>query len=165
MSDRTGQFYAGEAFIGYGAEILVSDMASPASFQAVAGVVSITPGDWTTAVVDKTHLRSPAAHREKLLGLRDSGPFVLRCHCMPTDESQSNAGGGSGSFQNGGLLSKWIAREELDWIIRLNDGSPATELPFAGGITRYQWGEVTVDGLVELTVEVTPLRDFSSQLP
>ena len=69
------------------------------------------------------------------------------------------------TWQTGGLLAKWIARTELDWIIRANDGSPQTEMPFVGGITRYQWGDVTVEGLVELTVEVTPLRDFSSSLP
>lgn len=165
MANRTGTYYAGEAFIGYGAEVLVGDGTSPQNFQSVAGVVSVTPGDWTTAVIDKTHLRSPAAHREKLLGLRDSGPFVMVMHCMPTDETQSRAGGGTPSFTSGGLLAKWIAREELDWIIRVADGSPQTELPFVGGITRYQWGEITVDNLVTLTVEVTPLQDFSSSLP
>lgn len=165
MADLTGTYYASEAFIGYGAEVLVGDGASPEGFEAIAGVVSVTPGDWTTAVIDKTHLRSPAAHREKLLGLRDSGPFVMEMHCRPKHESQANAGGGSGSFASGGLISKWIDRAELNWIIRVKDGSPETELPFVGGITRYQWGEITVEGLVQLTVEVTPLQDFSSQLP
>lgn len=165
MSDVTGTFYAGEAIVGYGAEWLIGDGTSPQSFEAVADVISITFGDMSTAVIDKTHLRSPSAHREKKATLRDSGPFVMKCNYRPGHESQSNAGGGSGSFGGGGILAMWIARTEKDMIIRLMDGSPATELPFRGVVTKYQPGEVMVDGKIELTVEVTPLQDFSADLP
>jgi hypothetical protein len=165
MADVTGTYYAGEAIVGYGAELLVGDGASPASYEAVADVISITPGEMTTAVIDKTHLRSPDRHREKIATLRDSGPFVIRANWRPSHESQSKAGGGSGSFTAGGLVQKWINVSEEDFLIRLNDGSPPTEFPFRGTVTRFQPGEVTVDNKIEVSIEITPLRDFSASLP
>jgi hypothetical protein len=119
----------------------------------------------STAVVEKTHLRSPEAHREKKLTLRDSGPFVLKGNWRPTHESQSNAGGGSGSFASGGLMAIWRQRLEKNYKIVLNDGSPGTEWPFRGGISKFQPGEITVDGKVMFTCEITPLQDFSADLP
>src|SRR5678815_5194141 len=110
MSDVTDQFYAGEAIHGYGAQLLVGDGGSPEGFDAVADVNSITPGEMSTAVIDKTHLRSPEAHREKMAGIRDSGPFTCSLNWRPDHESQSNAGGGAGSFANGGLVAMWRAR-------------------------------------------------------
>lgn len=165
MSDRTDTFYAADAIHGYGAQILVGDGASPESFQAIAQVTRITFGDMSTAVIDKTHLRSPFAHREKLMGMRDSGPFSLEGIYDPNDESQSNAGGGSGSFTSGGLLGMWIARTEHNFILRLNDGSPATELPFRGAVSKYQPGEVGADDKINFTAEITPLQDFSAGMP
>ena len=165
MSDVTGTYYEGDAIHGYGAEWLIGNGAVPEVFNAVADVESITFGDMTTAIIEKTHLRSPNAHREKLAGLRDSGPFVMRCNYRPTHESQNLAGGGAGVFSAGGLAYFWKNRTEKNHIIRLNDGSPATEFPFSGVITRYQPGEVGRDGKIDLTVEVTPITDFSADLP
>jgi len=165
MADRTDTFYAADAIHGYGAQILVGDGASPETFQAVAQIRRITFGDMSTAVIDKTHLRSPAAHREKLMGLRDSGPFSIEGIYDPNDESISNTGGGSGSFVSGGLLAMWIARSEHNFVLRLNDGSPATELPFRGSVSKFQPGEVGADDLITFTAEITPLQDFSSDLP
>src|ERR1051325_3163807 len=158
MANLTDTFYAGEAIVGYGAQWLIGDGASPENFEAVADVISIAFGDMTTAVIEKTHLRSPAAHREKKVTLRDSGPFTMKCNYRPTHESQNNAGGGTGSFTTGGILAKWIGRSELNMKIKLNDGSPATELPFRGSITKDQPGEIMADGKTELTVEGPPLQ-------
>ena len=67
MADVTDTYYAGEAVTGYGAQPLVGQNDDPETFAAVADVNVITPGDMTTEVVDKTHLRSPEAHREKIV--------------------------------------------------------------------------------------------------
>lgn len=165
MADVTGTYYAAEGIHGYGTEWLIGDGASPETFEAVPFVKRITPGDMTTAVIDKTHLRSPEAHREKKAGLRDSGPFAIEMIWHPKHESQSNQGGGSGVFQNGGLFKMWRNREERNMKLILPDGSPATELPFRGCITKCQVGEIGEDGVIPLFVEVTPLRDFSADLP
>lgn len=165
MADVTNTFYAGEAIHGYGAQLLVGDGASPEGFDAVADVVSITPGAMETEVIEKTHLRSPDAHREKLAGLRDSGPFVVELNWRPAHESQSNAGGGSGSFTGGGLISMWRNREEKNFKIVLNDGSPATEWPFRGVITKFQPGSITNDDKISATCEITPLQAFDADLP
>jgi hypothetical protein len=172
MANVTDTFYAAEGrFHGYGAQLLVGNsevgVLSPdeQTYEAIAEVTRIVFGDMTTAVFDRTHLRSPAAHREKLAGLRDSGPFQLEGNWRPDHESQSNAGGGSGSFVSGGLIALWINRTEKDFILRLPYGSPELELPFQGVVTKFQPGEVGPDDGVGFSAEITPLRDFSSELP
>lgn len=170
FADVTGTYYENEGFIGYGTEIQIGETVGGGSpdndtFESIAYVMSITPGDMTTAVVDKTHLRSIGAHREKLAALRDSGPFVLELTWVPTHESQSLAGGGTGRWDTGGLLRVWRDREERNYKIVLSDGSPATEWPFRGVITRFQPGSISGDALVNVTVEITPLSDSTVDLP
>jgi hypothetical protein len=165
LGDPTSTYYASEGFAGYGAELLVGNAASPEVFEAVAFVVSITPGAMSTTVIDRTHLRSPAAHMEKLAGLRDSGAFTAELIWAPTHRSQSNAGGGSGAFATGGLIDMWINRTEHNFKVKLADGSPATEFPFRGIVTRFQPGTITGNDKVNCTVEMTPVRDFSASLP
>lgn len=166
MSNLTDTFYAAEGGShGYGAQLLVGDGGSPETFEAVAEVTKITPGDMTTAVIERTHLRSPQAHREKMAGLRDSGPFSLELNYRPGHESQNNAGGGAGSFSGGGLAAKWRARTTHNFRIELNDGSPATVFPFTGFISKYQLGEIGPDSSIKLMVEITPRSDFSADLP
>lgn len=166
MADVTDTYYAAAGgFHGYGAQLEMGDGVSPEGFDAVAEVTNIRFGDMTTAVLDRTHLRSPAAHREKLLALRDSGPFQLTLNWRPDHESQNRAGGGSGSFQTGGLLAVWINRTTKNFKLVLPYGSPAVELPFTGGVTKWQPGEIGADGKVDLMIEITPLTDFSSALP
>jgi hypothetical protein len=173
MADATtDQFYAGEAIHGYGAQLEVGQGDSPESFVAVADVMSITPGDMTTAVIDKTHLRSPEAHREKLAGIRDSGPFVLKGNWRPKHGTQSNATNttADGVAAGRGLIALWRNRTEANFKIVLNDvvgGSPAEQLewPFRGVVTKFQPGEIGVDSKIDFTCEITPLQDFSADLP
>lgn len=166
MADLTDTFYAAEGgFHGYGSQLLVGDGASPESFEAIAEVKEITFGDLTTAVLERTHLRSPDAHREKLAGLQDSGPFSLKMNWRPKHESQSNAGGGTGSFASGGLIAMKRSRAEHNFLLRLSDESPSTELPFSGIVTKYQPGTIGPDGTVECMVEITPVRSYMDALP
>lgn len=164
MADVTDTYYPGEAFTGYGVQMLVGQGgASPEAYAAVADVESITPGDMTTNVIEKTHLRSPEAHREKLAGLRDSGPFALTGNWRPTHGSQSNAGGDG--HTTGGLIALWRTREQRNFKIVLTDGSPGTEWPFRGVVTKFQPGEITGDNKVTFSAEITPLSDNSAALP
>lgn len=164
-TDVTDLYYEGQAFHGYGSQLMVGDGASPEVFEAIADVLSITPGDMSTAVIEKTHLRSPEAHREKLAGLRDSGPFTISGNWRPGHRSQSNAGGGSGAFASGGLIGLWRARTTHNFKIVLSDGSPATEWPFTGFVSKFQPGEIGPDDKVSFTAEITPASDFSADLP
>lgn len=166
MADVTDTYYEGEAIHGYKSQLLVGDGASPEGFDAIADVISITPGTMETAVIEKTHLRSPQAHREKMLGMRDSGPFVIEVNWRPRHESQSNAGGGSGSFASGGMVAIWRNRLTKNYVIQIEDGtSPPLEWPFTGGVTKFQPGGINVDDKIGATIEITPLSDFSAQLP
>lgn len=163
MANVTDTYYAGEAFIGYGTQLLVGQNdGSPETFVAIADVDTITPGDMTTNVVNKTHLRSPEAHHEKLAALRDSGPFTLTGNWRLSHGSHSNAGGDGFTT---GLIGLWRARAERNFKIILSDGSPATEWPFRGVVTRYQPGTIGLEDRVTFTAEITPLQDFSADLP
>ena len=164
MGDVTGTYYPGEAFTGYGVQLLVGQGgASPEMYVAIADLETITPGDMSTTVIEKTHLRSPEAHKEKMAGLRDSGAFALAGNWRPTHGSQSNAGGDG--FKNGGLIALWRTRKECSFKIVLTDGSPGTEWPFRGVVTKFQPGEISGDAKVAFTAEITPLGDFSADLP
>jgi Lambda phage tail tube protein, TTP len=241
MANVTNTFYPGEAVVGYGSQLLVGQNdGPPETFVAVADVTTITPGDMTTEVVDKTHLRSPDAHREKIATIRDSGPFALEGNWRPQHGSQSNAGGDG--FTTGGLVKLWRNRSERNMKIVVPIGrpgaaititltqtggvatatsaaphgletgtvvevqnatpteyngihtitvvttttftypvpvataSPATgtisaipsdtlEWPFRGVVTKFQPGQMTVNEKIPFTAEVTPLQDFSANLP
>lgn len=165
MANVTDTFYAGEAFIGYGTQLLVGqDNGSPETFVAVADIDTITPGDMTTNVVQKTHLRSPEAHHEKLAALRDSGPFTITGNWRLAHGSHSNAGGDG--FDTG-LIGLWRSREERNFkiVLPIEAGSPAIEWPFRGVVTQYQPGEIGLEERVTFTAQITPLQDFSADLP
>lgn len=165
MANVTDTFYEGEAFHGWGSQLMVGDGASPENFEAIADITSITPGAISTAVIEKTHLRVANAHRTKLAGLRDSGPFTITGNWRPSHESQSRAGGGSGSFTSGGLLKFSIDRKARNFKIVLSDGSPGTEWPFRGIVTSFQPGEIGPDDKVSFTAEITPVSDYTANLP
>jgi hypothetical protein len=162
--DRTNTFYDSDAFMGYGSQLMMGDDASPINYEAIALVKRIQFGDQTTAALDVTHLRSRNAHREKIAGLRDSGPFQVTCTYSPAEQSHTNAGGGSGPFAAGGLL--FVARERTikNWKLVLSDDDD-TELPFRGFISKYQLGEVSADQSVDLMLEFMPASDYSEDLP
>jgi hypothetical protein len=168
MANRTDTFYAAEAAIhGYGAQLEVGNGSSPTeTFQAIAGVISITPGAMNTEDINRTHLRSPDAHHEHMPGLRDSGAFTCEMIWLPTDESQSLAGGGSVAFTGGGLVDMWKNRTIHNFkIVLYDDGSPSIEWPFRGYVSQFQPGQIGVADKINATVSFQPTEDFSADLP
>lgn len=160
--DVTGTFYPGEAILGLGAELMVGqDDGSPETFVAIADVLSIQPGELTNAVFDKTHLRSPDGHREKKVGLSDSGPFTVTGNYRPTHGTHTNTGGDGVDL---GLIGLARTKAERNWKIRIPT-SPIWELPFRGVVSRFQIGEIGVDDKIGFTAEITPLSSYSSALP
>ena len=131
MADVTDTTYRTEGRIGYLAQLKLGDGTSPEAFSSVAHLTRITPGSTTTEVIDVTHLRSPDRHREKIAGMRDTTPFEIEGIWVPSDESQSNAGGGTAAFQSGGgLLGLQVSAEERNWVIEFDVaqfGSPALQ--------------------------------------
>lgn len=163
MSDRTNTYYAATgAQSGYGTQLMVGNGASPETFEAIAGVVTITPGDMNTKDILRTHLRSPAAHEEHMPGLRDSGEFAVEGIWLPTEESQSNAGGGSGSFVSGGLVALWRGRATHNFRIVLPD---ATVWPFTGYVSKFQPGSITNDDKIDFTAGFMPTQAYDTALP
>lgn len=163
MADVTGTFYAGDAFIGYGAEVLVGqNTGSPETFTAIPDVRSITPGEMVTGVVEITHLRSPDRHREKKGTLRDSGAFTIEANYRP-EHGAHKTGGGDGFSSSYSLVSLWKNVTEANFRIDMpaDAGSPELQLAFTGIVSRYQVGQLGVDGTVPVTIEITPLRAYS----
>jgi hypothetical protein len=166
MANRTGTFYAAEASVhGYGAELLVGVSGSPDSYEAIAGIVRITPGEMSTEDIDITHMRSPDAHREHRPGLRNSGAFTVEGILLPGEESQNNTGGGDEVFQEGGLIAMWRARTTHDFEIRLGEGSPAHSWPFRGYVSQFQLGEIGPDDVIKFTAGFQPTEAFDADLP
>lgn len=166
MANRTDTYYAATGAIhGYGAQLMVGDGASPETFEAIAGVVSITPGSMDTADILRTHLRSPDAHQEHMPGLRDSGAFSVEGIWLPDEESQNNAGGGTGSFTTGGLVALWRGRATHNFKIVLGDGSPSTEWPFTGYVAKFQPGSISGDDKINFTAEFMPTQAYDASLP
>jgi hypothetical protein len=173
MADRTDTYYAAEEAIhGYGAQLMVGDGASPEVFEAIAGVVSIEPGEMSTEDIDRTHLRSPVAHKEHMPGMRDSGAFTVRGIWLPEEQSQSNAGGGSGPFTDGGLVALWRGRLTYNFKIKialpnLEGASPAPTLdwPFRGYVSRFQPGAISTTDKIDFTAEFRPGQAYDEELP
>ena len=161
MADRTDDFYAAAGAIhGYGFQLQVGDGASPESFEAIAAVKTATPGEASTEDIDRTHARSPAAHKEHMAGMRDSGEWAFEGIYLPAEQSHATDGGGSGAFQNGGLPAIWTSREERNFKLVLNDGSPATEWEFRGYISKFQISEIGVDDVIRFTGAIQPTEAF-----
>lgn len=161
MSDRSDTFYSGDnTKAGYGAQWFVGDGASPEGFEAVAFVKRIKPGSTKTADVDRTHLRSPDRHKEHAPGMRDTGPFEIEGWYAPSEDSHSVAGGGSGSFQNGGLPAIAAAATILNHQIVLNDGSPATTISLRGYVAEFSVGEIQEDGQIPFMASVQPTEAY-----
>lgn len=169
MADRTLGFYAAEGAIhGYGARMLIGDGASPEVFEAVAFLKNIQPGTMETTDMDRTHLRSPDAHREHMPGLRDSGAFVCTGIWIPDEQSLSNAGGGTNIFQSGGVIKLWRDRTIHNMKIKLNDGTDdtdGTEWPFRGYVRRFQPGDINNDAPIDFTIEFQPTEAYDADLP
>jgi hypothetical protein len=174
MPDRTDTFYPAEdAIHGYGGQLMLGNGAVPEVFEAVAAVETITPGEMSTADIRRTHLRSPDAHHEHMPGLRDSGAFALRLIWLPEEESQSNAGGGAGAFQFGGLIAIWRARTTHNWKILLHRIVPGAspnagndvEWPFRGYVSRFQPGEIGAEDVIRAEAGIQPTEAYDAALP
>lgn len=171
MADVTDTYYPGEAFIGYGAQIKVGqgdDVPGPETFVAVPDIESITPGDMTTAVIQKTHLRSPGRHHEKLATLRDSGPIVCAGNYRPAHGAHRQEAA-DGFLEDRSILQLWRLVTEANFVLVLPEeaglvGTPgaAIELPIRGVVTKYQIGVLGLDGKCPFTFEITPLQDYSA---
>src|SRR5690554_1115380 len=75
-----------DAMIGYGAKFAI-ESGSPATYEDVAEVISITPPSDTIDTVDVTHLRSPDRTREFLAGLRDPGECSFEMNFIPGSDA------------------------------------------------------------------------------
>ena len=167
MADRTGTYYpaSDDAIHGYGGELQVGDGGSPETFESIAGLRTITFGAMETADLDATHLRSPDAHREHRAGIRDSGAFECTGVWLPTEQSQSNTGGGSGAFASGGLIALWRGRQNHNFRVVLAEGSPSNEFEFRGYVQRFQPGEIGLDNIIEFSAAFQPSQAFDTGLP
>lgn len=162
MSDVTGLTYADtDAFVGFGTELKVGlGNGSPETFVSLKSVKSIKLGKMSANVVERTHLRSPNRHREKIATIRDSEPITVVCNWNPTHGSQSNAGGDG--FTNGGMLALHRDLTENNFICVLSNG---TSWPFRGIVTGFDPGELGIETVAEVTFEITPVADSSDELP
>lgn len=161
MADRTDTFYAAAAAIhGYGFQLMVGNGASPEVFEAVAALRNVTPGEASTDDIDRTHARSPGAHKEHMAGMRDSGAFTFEGIYLPAEDSLSTTGGGSGPFSAGGIPSFWTDRQDRNFKLVLNNGSPATAMPFRGYVNSFQIAQIGIEDVIGFSGGIQPTEAF-----
>ena len=164
FADVTDTFYNSEGNIGYGSQLLVGqDDGSPETFVAIAQVDGIGFGDMTAPVINITHLRSPGRAHEKIATIRDLAAFTVTGTLNMKHGSMTNAGGDG--FTSGGLIAIHRSLEERNFILQLADGSPETELPFRGIVSKLNLGQVSLEEVQKFTAEIQPLRDYTASLP
>lgn len=157
--DRTGLFYsAEEGFIGYGAQVLIGNGASPEQFEAVAGVKSVTMPETMFADTDLTHLRSPNRHKEHKAGMRDSTEMSVEGIYLPSEDSLTSTGGGTGAFQNGGLPTLAEDGVNRNVVVRLPTGSPELEVEIRGYIKGFSLTNVGTEEVVGYKFSVMPAQ-------
>jgi len=170
MADVTDLYYASTGNIGYGSQLLVGqDDGSPETFTAIPNVKSITVGDFSAGVVDVTHLRSPGRHREKRGTIRDSGPITIVATYDRAHGAFMNAGGDGFDGTHSVLaLARSMAENNFQLYepdTPLPDGGSPAETgdttPFRGQITRFSISALTLENVREVTIEITPLSDYS----
>lgn len=131
-----------EAMIGYGTKFEVeSGDGEEEGFIEVAEVFNITPPSDTIDVIDATHMQSPDATREFILGLRDPGECTFEINFIP---------GGSGDA----VLQSWRdARERRTCRITFPNSVTWT---FSGLLTGYEPSAPTDDKMTAtVTIKVT----------
>ena len=123
------------AAIGYGTTIAISTNGGT-TFTDVAEVFSITPPSDTVDTVDVTHMASPNATREFVLGLRDPGEASFEMNFVP------------GSAADTLLQTIRDSRQTVSCRITFPNDATWT---FSGILTGYE-PEVPVDDRMTATV-------------
>ncbi len=158
---------ADDVIPGMGTQWLIGDGASPESFEAVAGVVSFSPGGSPANEIPVTHLQSPGRTEETIAGMITLEPFSGMMRWLPTHNSQSYTGGGSGSFASGGLAYLKETGEIRTHKIKFaSPGSPDLEMTFRGFVKDFSPAQgIEIDGVLGATVSVKPTASYMSTLP
>ena len=168
MSDVTNTYYSADTNIGYGSQVLVGQGDSPETFAAIPEVKSIGGGKFSSSVVDRTHLRSTGRHREKTPGIRDSEAITIVANYLKSHGAHKNAGG-DGFAADRSVLSLHRNQTVANFHLYVPDtplpGSPGVETGttqlVSGFISKYSIGDITLEGLQEVTIEITPIADYS----
>lgn len=170
-ADPTDTYYAiaEDVLPGMGTQWLIGNGTSPETFEAVAGVVSFNAGSSVAADIPVTHLRSPGRTEENIAGMITMEPFTGMMRWLPLHQSQSYAGGGSGSFTAGGLAklkeTGEIRTHKLKFLTS-GGGSPGLEMTFRGYVKDFSPAQnIEIDGVVGATVSIKPTQEFMSTLP
>ncbi len=160
MSDRTGTFYAADgAIIGYGAQVLIGNGASPEVFTAVAGVKKVKMPETMFADTDFTHLRSPNRHKEHGAGIRDSSEMEVEGIYIFGDTSLTADGVGSGTtaFASGGMPTLAEDGQNRNIIVRFADDD-TSEVAITGYIKGFSLTDVGTTEPVGYKFAVMPAQ-------
>lgn len=106
-------------------------------------VKSFTLPNGTVEQLDATHLKSPSRRREKIAGMIDDGDLTVVLNYVPGSTTDVNI---MQAFTEGDTRDYMavVPRASTDWEI--------TGTAFIAGVDR---GEITPDGIMEVTVTLT----------
>ncbi len=168
--DVTDEKYAiaSDVLPGMGTQWLIGNGASPEVFEAVAGVVSFQAGSSPANKIPVTHLQSPGRTEESIAGMITMSAFTGQMRWLPTHQSQSYAGGGSGAFATGGLAKLKETGEIRTHKLKFSQPgvSPSLEMTFRGYVEDFSPAQgIEIDGVVGASVSVMPTAEYMSTLP
>lgn len=129
-----------EAMIGYGSRLAIK-ATGDSDFVELAEVYDITPPSDSVDVIDATHMQSPNATREFILGLNDPGECSFEMNFIP------------GSDADAKIQAVRAARERVQCQITFPNGQTWT---FSGILTGYEPAAPTDDRMTAtVTFKVT----------
>ncbi|MCW5697375.1 MAG: hypothetical protein KIS96_11675 [Bauldia sp.] len=133
--------------IGRGVTLKMGDGASPEQFAAIANIVNIDGLEEQLGTADATLLVS--TRQEIVPTLFQDGPVTLTAHFDPNHATQDDATG-----LRKALRDKTLKHFKIDFSAAFSTGDNLCS--FSAFVTRMTNGQITVDGLMEITVELTP---------
>lgn len=138
------------ASIGYNGEFWFHD--GGALYEA-HHVKSFTLPDDTMERVDATHLKSPGRRRQFVDGLYENSEIQVVLNFRPLSDTDTK-------------LRAWKASSASRAVMMVipENGIPVAQSEFTARMTGYDRGEVTADGLMEVTItlEVTSDEEFAA---
>jgi hypothetical protein len=99
-----------DAAIGYGSKFELGNGADPEVLTEIAEVFDITPPNESTDTIDVTHMQSPDAMREFIMGLTDPGEISFELNFVP------------GSTSETAILAARASRQKRGGVITIPNG-------------------------------------------
>ncbi len=130
----------------FGSKLYVlRDGGSPLDFVEVKRITSVKPGASSTAAIDTTELDSPGVHKQRIPGVRDTGPVAFAGNYDPSDEGVQR------------IAELSASRDVTLFRVAAPDtfGSPAVTWEYTGFVSGFSIDDLNPNVAVTFKGEIT----------